>query len=512
MLFNTHFFIFIFLPLSLIVFHTLSKLKLHHLKFEFLIIASLFFYSWWSPKYLFLLLGSISANYILGKWILKKRNNFKLVIGIFFNLIVIGYYKYTNFFIENINLIFETNYILETIILPLGISFFTFQQITYLVDCNNNKVAKTNLMRYFLYVSFFPQMIAGPIVRHNFLMPQILENQNKDVNYNFLNIGITTFTIGLFKKVVLADTLSKFANPFFYFSETGYILNFFDAWAGALIYTFQLYFDFSGYSDMALGIGLMFGFILPVNFYSPFKAKNISEFWICWHVTLSNLVRNYLYFPLSIYFTRKSVQENYNIYRNFLQSLIIPTIISFFLIGLWHGAGWNFVIFGIINGIYIIIYNLWVAFKKKYKIKDNTNLINNLMSQGFTFISIVVALIFFRSTNLDNSYHYLKSIFGLGKFDLIDIFQVGIFAAQPYNGIFLLLISSFIVFLFPNTQESVFSQVKSEVNKDNVIIKRKSFISLKWKPNIAWGLIISSMFLTSVIFLNRKSEFIYFQF
>ena len=173
MLFNTHFFIFIFLPLSLIVFHTLSKLKLHHLKFEFLIIASLFFYSWWSPKYLFLLLGSISANYILGKWILKKRNNFKLVIGIFFNLIVIGYYKYTNFFIENINLIFETNHILETIILPLGISFFTFQQITYLVDCNNNKVAKTNLMRYFLYVSFFPQMIAGPIVRHNFLMPSL---------------------------------------------------------------------------------------------------------------------------------------------------------------------------------------------------------------------------------------------------------------------------------------------------------------------------------------------------
>ena len=268
MLFNSHLFIFLFLPLTLTIFHLLSKYKLKKFKLDFLIFASLFFYSWWNPKYLFLLLGSILFNYIIGKVIASSRSKFKLVFGILFNLFIIGYYKYSNFFLENINVILEKNNVLETIILPLGISYFTFQQITYLVDCFLGKVSKHNLKRYFLYVSFFPQIISGPIIRHDFMMPQIVNEINKDFNINNLNIGLTTFIIGLFKKVVIADNLALYANPVFNLAESGYVLNFFDAWAGALTYAFQIYFDFSGYMDMALGIGIMFGIVLPINFFS----------------------------------------------------------------------------------------------------------------------------------------------------------------------------------------------------------------------------------------------------
>ena len=512
MLFNSHLFIFLFLPSTLFIFHLLSKYKFHELKLEFLILASLFFYSCWNPKYLFLLLGSILFNYFIGRSIIPNKSKLKLIFGVIINLFIIGYYKYTNFFLENINVIFDRNNILETIILPLGISYFTFQQITYLADCFLGKVKEHNIKRYFLYVSFFPQIVSGPIVRHEFMMPQIINDLNKEFNINYLNIGFTTFIIGLFKKVVIADNLALYANPFFNFAGSGFTLNFFDAWVGALIYTFQIYFDFSGYTDMALGIGLMFGIILPINFFSPFKAKNISEFWMCWHITLSNLARNYIYFPLSIFFSRKAINENYGNYKKFFLSLVIPTLISFSLIGLWHGAAWNFIIFGAINGFYIIIYNLWVSFKKKYEIKEKDNLLKNFVAQGITFLSIVIALIFFRSKNFESSLHYIKSIFGFGKFDLTDMFQVGIFASQTFSGIMWLIACFIIVFLLPNTQESVFQAAKNDFNKLNMIRRRKNIINFKWKPNIPWLIASLILFVSSILSLNKKSEFIYLQF
>ncbi len=512
MLFNSHLFIFLFLPFTLIIFHLLNKCKLVKFKLEFLIFISLFFYSWWNPKYLFLLLASILCNYVIGKLINTGKSKFKLILGISFNLLIIGYYKYTNFFLENINIIFERNSILETIILPLGISYFTFQQITYLVDCFLGKVKQQNLKRYFLYVSFFPQIISGPIVRHDFMMPQIVNNLNKSFNINFLNIGLTTFIIGLFKKVVIADNLALYANPVFNLSENGFILNFFDAWAGALAYTFQIYFDFSGYMDMALGIGLMFGIVLPINFFSPFKAKNISEFWMCWHITLGNLARNYLYFPLSIFFSRKAIENNYGSYKNFFLSLSVPTLISFSLIGFWHGAAWNFIVFGLINGFYIIIYNLWVSVKKKYNVKVKMSFLNNILSQIITFSCIVVALIFFRSKNIESALHYVKSIFGFGNFNLENIFQIGVFASEPYTGIMSLLFCFFVVFLLPNTQESVFQFAKNDFNKQNMIRKRKSVINFRWQPNVLWITISLILFVSSILSLNKESEFIYLQF
>lgn len=513
MLFNSHLFIFIFLPLCLFFFHLLNNYKHHALKIKVLVFASLFFYAWWSPKYLILLIFSVLVNYYFGKILLdNSKNKFKLMIGISINLIILGYYKYTNFFLENINLVLNRENIIETLILPLGISFFTFQQITYLVDCFLGNVKKHNLIKYFLFVTFFPQIIAGPIVHHSFMMPQFDKHGEKIFESNKFIIGLTTFVLGLFKKICLADSLAKLANPFFYFSETGTILNFFDAWTGAIIYSFQLYFDFSGYSDMALGLGLMFGIVLPINFFSPFKAKNISEFWTCWHITLSNLIKNYLYYPLSFFFTRKALQYNLGTINFSFLSIVIPYIVSFFFVGLWHGAGWNFIMFGIINGAYIIIFNFWKSLKNKLNILQKRNFIYDIFSQLLTFLSFVIALIFFRSSNLENSIHYLKSVFGFGKFDIVDIFQIGTFAADPYNGILWLTISFIIIFLLPNTYESVFQNCNNKFNKKNMILKRKSFIAVKWKPNFIWAMFTAVIFLVSILFLNKESEFLYFQF
>lgn len=512
MLFNSLEFILIFLPICLFLFYFFNKLKLYNLRIPLLIAFSLYFYSWWSIKYLFLLIFSILINFFIGKKILKIKNKIILAIGISVNLLLLGYYKYANFFLENVNYFWDTNFHLKTIILPLGISFYTFQQITYLVDCYLDKIKNPNLDKYFLFVIFFPQIIAGPIVYHNHIVPQF-----NDLNKNFFSnkrfsIGITTFVIGLFKKTFLADNLALIASPFFYFSEMGRNLNFFEAWIGAISYTFQLYFDFSGYSDMALGIGLMFGIVLPVNFFSPFKSKNISEFWMCWHITLSKLVRNYVYYPISIFLSRKAIENNFSKIIFFLFSVMIPTLISFLLIGFWHGAGWNFILFGLINGFYIIIYNIWTMFTRNIIFLKKDFWLYEIFCKGITFVSFVIALVFFKSSNIEKSFFYLKALFGLGKFDIVDIFQVGQFSADPYTGLSWILFASVIIFFLPNTQEFIFKNIRSPFNKDNLIIKRNNFININWSPNIYWGVFFVIMFVIGVLFINKASEFLYFQF
>ena len=223
------------------------------------------------------------------------------------NLIILGYFKYANFFLENINILTGNNFTLTKIILPLGISFFTFQQITFLVDTYLKKVENFNITKYFLFVTFFPQLIAGPIVHHKEMMPQFENNLSKNFTINNFSIGLTTFVIGLFKKIVIADNIALYSDPIFFASANGLLLTFFEAWGGATAFMLQLYFDFSGYTDMALGIALLFGITLPINFASPFKSKNISEFWKYWHITLTRLIINYIYLPVSLNLSRYSL-------------------------------------------------------------------------------------------------------------------------------------------------------------------------------------------------------------
>lgn len=345
MLFNSWQFIFAFLPISFFIYFWLTRRRLVFAAKVWLVAASLFFYSYWNIAYLALILASMFFNFAVGTGLAQthadhsqnsrpKRHevNRKVVlgIGIAANLALLAYFKYTSFFIENINSLFDAGYTLPNIALPLAISFFTFQQIAYLVDSYRGETAEYDLLNYSLFVTFFPQLIAGPIVHHHEMMSQFASPKTLVIRHANLLKGLFIFSIGLFKKVVIADTFANWADAGF---DGGQPLDFFAAWAASLSYTFQLYFDFSGYCDMAIGIALLFNIKLPINFNSPYKALSIQDFWRRWHMTLSRFLRDYIYIPLGG--NRKTSLHTY-----------FNLMATFVLGGLWHGASWMFVIWG----------------------------------------------------------------------------------------------------------------------------------------------------------------------
>jgi len=355
MLFNSEIFLFVFLPIVLIGFYAIGAQGHHRVAISWLVASSLFFYGWWNPAYLGLIIGSILFNYtfgmILSRQGMVQRNKWWLLFfGVGFNLTLLGYFKYANFFVDNINVLTGANFHLEQIILPLAISFFTFQQITYLVDAYSGKTREYNFLHYILFVTFFPQLIAGPIVHHREMLPQFAKDTLYKLNHSNLAIGFAILLIGLFKKVVLADGVAPFATPVFAAADSGVEISFFEAWSGALAYTFQLYFDFSGYTDMAIGVARMFNVRLPLNFNSPYKSLSIVDFWRRWHMTLSAFLRDYLYIPLGG--SRKGMPRRY-----------INLMTTMLLGGLWHGAGWTFVVWGFLHGFYLVVNHAWTSFR-----------------------------------------------------------------------------------------------------------------------------------------------------
>tara|TARA_Y100000590_G_scaffold407040_1_gene496903 strand:+ start:6253 stop:7794 length:1542 start_codon:yes stop_codon:yes gene_type:complete len=513
MLYNSYIFIFLFLPVTLFGFHFLSKSGHYKLTLSWLVAASLFFYGWWNPIYIALLIGSAIFNYTIGYLLLTRSNKVFLYFGIIGNLVTLGYFKYANFFIDNINFFFDNNIILEQIILPLGISFFTFQQITFLVDTHLGKTKEFNFLQYCLFVTFFPQLISGPIVHHQRMMPQFTKKNLSILKLENLAAGFTTFVIGLFKKVFLADNIAVFATPTFDAAAYGFELTFFEAWGASLAYAFQLYFDFSGYSDMALGLGLMFGIALPFNFLSPFKSKNISEFWRCWHISLSTLIRDYLYYPISLLLTRYAMNKNVSSINLFILSMFIPTMFAFFWMGLWHGAGWHFVLFGLVQGVYITIYNLWIKLvsiiPQEKRIKKNN--ITDFISQTITFVAILFSFVIFRAENIGVAKDIIFSMLGFNGIEFSDMFRIGLFGAKPKIGILWILLSIFIVNFLPNSKEFI-------LNKSKIFIKHGDVISnivnkkITWKPNFFWGIIFVIMLTLSLMSFSNTSEFLYFQF
>ena len=515
MLFNSYIFIFLFLPISIIGFYLIKKINYQNLAVVWLVLASLFFYGWWNFKYLILILISIILNYLFGFVIKKQNKKIYLILGIIINLFIIGYFKYSNFFLENINILLKDEFILNQIILPLGISFFTFQQITYLVDTYNGKNEDHNFINYFLFVIFFPQLIAGPIVHHSKMIPQFNSSSFGTFKFENITIGLTVFSLGLFKKVFLADNLALYATPAFDAAKVGFDMTFFDAWGAALAYTLQLYFDFSGYSDMAIGIGLMFGVAIPINFLSPFKAKNISEFWRLWHISLSRFIRDYLYYPISLILTRFAFSKNINPTGVFFFNIVFPTMISFFLVGLWHGAGWQFILFGLIHGLYIVIHNFWLKikifiFKKTYK----SNLLTDLIGQLITFISVIFSFVFFRSSSLDTAINYVNSMLNFNSIDFSDIFEITTFGTMPFTGIYLLVFSLFIVFLLPNVHQFIIkysNTFKKSYNETSIECKL-SFKNIIWKPSLLWSIFIAIILTLSIMSVSGTNEFLYFEF
>lgn len=485
MLFNSYEFIFLFLPITLIIYFLLNKYNKNILAKSWLVIASLYFYSYFNKIYLILIIVSILVNYFIGTELNMKTNNVirrkvLLIFGILFNLGALGYFKYYDFFIENINYIFKTNFNLLHIMLPLGISFFTFQQLSYVVDSYHRKSLNYDFLSYCLFVTFFPQLIAGPIVLPAEMLPQFESEKNKKVNWENMNRGLYMFSIGLAKKVIIADTIAHFANAGFDMMES---LNFVETWLTSVSYTLQLYFDFSGYCDMAMGIGMMFNIILPINFNSPYKSTNIQEFWRKWHITLGRFMANYLYIPLGG--NRKGELKT-------LRNLFIVFLAS----GIWHGAGWNFVIWGMLHGICILIHRIW---------KNTGRKLPKLIGWFITMNLVNIFWVFFRAENLESAVKVLKGMADINGFiyllknptRVLEITEeLRKMAAERLGGlgnkegILILIISIILAFLVKNSHEKI-----------------KNF---KIKIDYSFEILFYMIF--SIFSLTGMSTFLYFNF
>lgn len=396
MLFNTFAFFAVFLPLALAGYFLISRKSLRA-SIVFLLIASVVFYIYWDPVYLPLLGVSIVCNFIFGNRIVASRAQQHpvnprrwLIAGLVFNLSLLIFYKYANFIVVNFAAATGLDIPSPGIELPIGISFFTFTQIAYLVDCYQGKVHETRPESYGLFVTYFPHLIAGPILHHKEMIPQFDAPKTHVFSTGRLTVGMTFFTIGLFKKVILADGVARFVAPVFdlHYAELTQL----EAWAGALAYTFQLYFDFSAYSDMAYGLSYMFGIILPINFFSPYKSTSIIEFWRRWHITLSTFLRDYLYIPLGG--NRKGQFHRY-----------LNLFITMLLGGLWHGANWTFIVWGALHGFYLMVNHAI-----RHVFGEQGGKARAVLGLVATWLAVIVAWVVFRANSLEIALSVLEAM------------------------------------------------------------------------------------------------------
>lgn len=528
MLFNSYGFIFMFLPITLLIYFQIGKHGYHQIAIAWLVASSLFFYGWWNPSYLILICLSILFNYTIGLLLssikiqnLLLKRKILLIFGLNLNILLLGYYKYFNFFINNINCLVNVDFNFQTIILPIGISFFTFTQIAYLVDVYKANTREYNFLNYCLFVTFYPHLLAGPILHHKEILPQFTKRTISKLDYENLAVGLTIFFIGLFKKTLIADGVSASVQEVFYAAgHRAAGLTFIEAWVGILFYTMQIYFDFSGYCDMAIGISRMFGIKLPLNFNSPYKAANIIEFWRCWHITLSRFLRDYLYIPLGG--SHKGKVKRY-----------INLMITMILGGLWHGAGWNFILWGLLHGLYLVINHVWRALRDRLgHNQSNSNWLGRRLSQGITFIAVVAAWVFFRADNLNDAINilrgmsgmngvalpspylgYLNHIGGLGKYLSTHgwIFNTHFtFCFYGLKDVLKLFIMFLIIWLLPNTQEFMIKYKPAFETYSNV--RMPSVISLRHRFSIKWVYALSILAFIAIIYTSNTGVFLYFNF
>lgn len=490
MLFNSFEYIFVFLPLAFLVYRALNSFPIWN-SHIWLICCSLFFYSWWNPPFVVLLIVSILFNYSVA---IAIQNNigytrkFWLSIGVAVDLALIGYYKYFAFLAENICIVLGYDVPDYEFFLPLAISFFTFQQIAFLVDTSKDKDDRYNLREYTLFVCFFPQLIAGPILHHSQILPQF----KKRIKFNIEDIcvGLTVFSIGLFKKIVIADTLAIRSDAGFSLFEVEGGLSFVEAWVTALSYTFQLYFDFSGYSDMAIGAARLFGIHLPINFFSPYRSQSIIDFWRRWHITLSHFLRDYVYIPLGG--SRSGEQRH-----------LFNLFLTMFLGGLWHGAGWTFIVWGALHGLLLIINHLWIRFNFGEMFNKIPKSILSVFYRFITFLCIVVGWVFFRSPDVLTALNLVSSMF---SFEIADRTDESIVNTK---NIVLLLGAYVISVSFPNVYQFM---SRFFPNLSDVAHGSKVSEFLQWKLNAKLAVFAGVLFAISIVHLTRVSQFLYFQF
>jgi D-alanyl-lipoteichoic acid acyltransferase DltB (MBOAT superfamily) len=514
MLFNSYPFLLGFLPVVLAGFFLLGRL---HRSWAciWLLVASLAFYGWWSPRHLVLLLASIAINFAFGRAIsgaLQRgagaRAAHLLAAGVTVDLALLAWFKYANFLVGTAGLLTSRHLPVLDLVLPLGISFFTFTQIAYLVDARRGLVSECNPVHYALFVTYFPHLIAGPILHHKEMMPQFSRAGASMARAENFAVGTTIFAIGLCKKVLIADRLSPFVAPTFD-AVPAAGPTFFVAWGAALAYTFQLYFDFSGYSDMAIGVSRLFGIRLPLNFASPYKSLNIVDFWRRWHITLSRFLRDYLYIAFGG--NRRGPARRH---VNLLATMILG--------GLWHGAGWTFVAWGALHGVYLVLNHAWRSVRARSGLPAGTPA-TRLIAWSATFIAVVAAWVLFRSPTFGGAVLILEGMAGLRGVALPAIVGTalpGLGSWLDAHGVRLTLesgsefvamyggigVASFVAFFLPNTQQ-IMTRYRPALGSCRLPVT-----SFQWRPTVTFGAIAGALAAAGFMSLHRVSEFLYYQF
>jgi alginate O-acetyltransferase complex protein AlgI len=539
MLFNSYTFIFLFLPLTMLGYWLLGRWSSRRLVIGWLLTCSVAFYGLWNPVSLAIILPSVLGNYLLARGIQalaqeepeqNRRADALLVAGIAFNLCILGYFKYRNFFVDSVNQLAGTQWPIEALLLPLGISFITFQKIAFLVDVRFRTVQRFDAMDFLIFVFFFPQLIAGPIVHYREMMPQFgtmpLRPRSSE-----LATGLGLFAIGLFKKAVLADGIAPHASSAFAAAERGEPLSMAVAWMGAFAYTLQIYFDFSGYSDMAIGLARMFGIRLPANFNSPLKSTSIIEFWSRWHITLTRFLTAYTYTPTVMHFTRVRMQKGQPVlgrkHRSagaFLALVAGPTLFTMFLSGLWHGAGLTFIAWGLLHGVYLAINHAWRLWRPQWD-KVRYELVMCPLGFFLTFTAVVVGMVLFRANSFSGAGHMLQSMAGFDGLSL----PAGLLAQLGALGEWL---TSHGVLADPMSGGRQFLHALAWIAAllaialaaPNSLDLMRSFepaLHFQAAPapqrfaaalTLPWALLLGSLLLAGMVSLNRISEFLYWQF
>src|SRR5471032_1937771 len=503
MLFNSFAFLFLYLPLVLLGYFGLGRLRAEW-GVAWLAAASLFFYGYWNVRYVPLLMGSIIVNYGSARLISAAAEPDRkrwLVAAVTANLALLAYYKYANFLLDSaigVGLAHGPGW---QIVLPIGISFFTFTQIAFLVDCYRSAVCEYRLLHYALFVSYFPHLIAGPVLHHKEMMPQFADGNNAHPQAAHFAVGLSIFVLGLAKKTLIADKLAPLVAPVF---AAGAHPQLIEAWIAALAYTFQLYFDFSGYSDMAIGLSRLFGVKLPLNFNSPYKAGNIAEFWRRWHMTLSRFLRDYLY--ISLGGSRRGTVPRY---RNLMLTMLLG--------GLWHGAGWTFIIWGGLHGLYLVVQQAWRHLFGAARA-------GRWWPAVLTFLAVMLAWNFFSAPDVATAWNILGALFGanglslprglagqgaaLASWGLHPAFDGIRWIELAGPGLPLLLGAMLLAFKAPNTQE-IFSHYEPAIER---IFQPAGRWGVSWRPTRRWSVGLAALFIACIFGMNRVSEFLYFQF
>jgi D-alanyl-lipoteichoic acid acyltransferase DltB (MBOAT superfamily) len=478
MLFNSYQFIFLFLPVALAGYFALARFG-NLAPVVWLALASLVFYSMSNWQFVLLLLGSVAFNYVIGLLLISQRlaagpRFAALWVGVAGDLLVLGYFKYAGFLTANLNAMFATG-LTVNILLPVGISFYTFTQIAFLVDAYRGNVARYALPHYALFVTYFPHLIAGPILHHKDMIPQFERAEAKRLNPHLILCGLIIFAIGLFKKTCLADAIQPLVSLAFGPNTP----SFDQAWIGALAYTFQLYFDFSGYSDMAIGISLMFGIFLPLNFNSPYKATSIIDFWRRWHMSLSQFLRDYLYIPLG-------GNRHGRIFR------YVNLMITMLLGGLWHGAAWTFVAWGALHGAYLCINHAWTHFGPATTPRFARAA--DIAAFVLTFLAVVIAWVFFRADNIAAALYVLSK--------MADPSQIVFGRGEMANAVFV-MVYAFIAWFAPSTQAIMgYDHANRTVGETLGAWSRRPVFLYATAAVLAFG----------ILGIQQHSEFIYFRF